>query len=301
MLLAKSSVMKKWPASSSSSAGSVWLKALLVAATIFVGTDVANGEKVECGIPNEGGENRIVAGTKVKPGRYPWLCLLRSDVGNCGSAIISATKIMTAAHCVVDPGTGIKVETIGAFCGCWKQSQFDNNLDCGQKRTITGKNIIPHPKYSPENNHHDIAVLVFNNEPMTLGAKVRPLCLPPKNFDATGLKATIAGWGASLPDGTRATNDLMETNLTIAADSWCRNVKLIKEIWNSDAMICTKNNVSTDCSGDSGGSLFYRKNAFSPYFAVGLVSFGPTPCVQFSVYVKLTNYLDFVLHNKVSP
>src|SRR5687767_7017387 len=101
-----------------------------------------NYNEPNCGKPNEAEDGRIVAGTKVPPNRYPWLCLLRSDAGNCGSFLFNKTIIVTAAHCVVNPETGKKIEEIQAFCGCNKQAAFDSKLPCGQARTLRGKPLL---------------------------------------------------------------------------------------------------------------------------------------------------------------
>lgn len=55
------------------------------------------------------------------------------------------------------------------------------------------------------------------------------------------------------------------------------------------------------CAGDSGNVLMALDTSGSPqYYAVGLVSFGPTPCGQAgipSMYTKVSEYVDWIQSN----
>ena len=54
------------------------------------------------------------------------------------------------------------------------------------------------------------------------------------------------------------------------------------------------------CFGDSGGPLVYRK--FSPWYQVGIVSYGPSKCGNGNggVYTRITSFLPWI-ESKLEP
>ena len=56
---------------------------------------------------------------------------------------------------------------------------------------------------------------------------------------------------------------------------------------------------SDSCNGDSGGPLVYRSGPESPYYQVGVVSFGTSKCGSGSpgVYTKVFAFMDWIGQN----
>jgi len=58
----------------------------------------------------------------------------------------------------------------------------------------------------------------------------------------------------------------------------------------NDAMLCagTDNGAIASCNGDSGGPLVYRANANSLWEQYGIVSWGITGCISYSVFTRVS-------------
>ncbi|KAI1715113.1 trypsin domain-containing protein [Ditylenchus destructor] len=137
-------------------------------------------KEVQCGTSdypgNHAGE-RIIHGTVVPQGKYPWLAQL--DPIGCTATIISRRYILTAAHCVLDctqacedcelicnplPDDYQMIATVGSV-----------NKSEGQK--IGVKRMIPHDNHSVDPN--DIGIIELEEE-LNFTKDIRPICLSGK-------------------------------------------------------------------------------------------------------------------------
>ena len=63
----------------------------------FLFLNLASLNLTACGVARG---NRIVGGQDAAEREYPWMVSLGASRGYCGGALISASKVVTAAHCV---------------------------------------------------------------------------------------------------------------------------------------------------------------------------------------------------------
>ena len=64
--------------------------------------------------------------------------------------------------------------------------------------------------------------------------------------------------------------------------------------------LCAGAEVGKDtCSGDSGGPLVFRSLAASPWYQVGITSFGPKICGSGppGIYTKVHHFIDWIRRN----
>jgi hypothetical protein len=103
---------------------------------------------------NRGG--RIVGGWEVKENEHPYQAGLLHAVGSstflCGGSILSASVILTAAHC--PEGTDSTQVIVGAHrLMTLERTQQRININRAQYRL--------HPQYNPRNLNNDIAILLL--------------------------------------------------------------------------------------------------------------------------------------------
>ena len=95
--------------------------------------------------------SRIVGGNYTKKGSWPWLISLLDEEGHfCGGTILSNTRILTAAHCLVDGETEEVIENFSVSIGNWNSN---DSKEVGEFKVVA-KNVRIHPKYL-NNNEYD--------------------------------------------------------------------------------------------------------------------------------------------------
>ena len=195
----------------------------------------------DCGIAPEG----IVGGSEVTPYSLPWQVGLVSPGGDtpwCGGTIIGPNHILTAAHCM-----GGSFEII--------VGEHDvTDTDDGTRHTVCS--TISHPDYNEDTTNYDYAIVVLN-EPITLGSRAVPACLPDASFGGNFLDdktMTVSGWGR-LESGGDTPNVLMSVDVPGVSNDACRESYGESSI--TDVMLCAGQPEGgiDSCQGDSGGKF----------------------------------------------
>lgn len=167
------------------------------------------------------GPTAILSGTDCTPGTSSVVSLNSraadgANAGSCSGTIIAPRRILTAAHCLEET----------AVVRVW--------LGVGDQ--IETRTFVPHPQYSgAAGRAEDVAIVTMDQDlprppiPLLLGRDAR-----------VGESAVIAGWGRDLNNVT-ATLRAGLTTITAVTPS------AIQTIFAS--------NVSSICSGDSGGPI----------------------------------------------
>lgn len=251
--------------------------------------------------------SRILGGRETLPNKYPWMVSLRLFRNQnlydhfCAGVLISNTVVMTAAHCVAKQTESELLAVLGLY---YRQdiSEYATN------NTYSISKIILHEN-STEN---DIALLILSKH-VNIGANIKPICLPVglKHDIFYGYEAYVAGWG--LKSLNEPSNKLQHARMNLLNNSDSRCSKYLKdsEMNNLYCALESKGNntnevveLSTICSGDSGGPLFVLfKNK---WILLGIVSFVQTflttnesteyfcdPTLP-SFYTNVPFYLDWI-------
>lgn len=200
--------------------------------------------------------DRIVGGQPITIQQVPWIATMQRFGGHrCGVAIISTTRLLTAAHCTVGiPASGIQI-----------RAGSTNSQTGGQ--FVQPTTIINHPQYNqgaPTNN--DITVIWI--PALSFGGGVAAIGLPAQGSSpATGALSLVAGWGA-LCWQCAGTNMLRGVNVPVVTNAACAAAYGAGRI--TGAMLCAgfPNGGQDACQGDSGGPLTFGGNL------IGIVSWG---------------------------
>jgi len=190
----------------------------------------------------------IVGGTLASTTEAPWAIALnntasgRSSGRYCGAALVKPDKIITAAHCMIQP-----MSTYTAVQG--RPDLSDSSVG----RTSAIKSIWIHPGYNRTDNRYDFAVLTLSR-PMT-GVPILPLETNPK-ADRKGMGATVYGWGDT--QGTGPADTLGKLAVPILGDATClANQEYVDQGYAAATNLCAGylDGGRDACQGDSGGPL----------------------------------------------
>ncbi|MPY65032.1 S1 family peptidase [Streptomyces spongiae] len=222
--------------------------------------------------------NPIVGGTTTTASAYPYVMQITDSSQNqfCGGTLVSATKVVTAAHCMVDETTS-SVRVVGG-------RTYRNGTN-GTVSRVT--DIWVHPDYTDATEGNDVAVLTLaTSMPYTTASYVDS---SDTSVYAAGTTARILGWGTTSSNGS-SSNQLRTATVPTVSNSSCSSSYGSSFI--ASDMVCagyTSGGVDT-CQGDSGGPLMIGG------VLAGITSWGEG-CAQAGypgVYTRLTTFSDDV-------
>ena len=235
----------------------------------------------------------IVGGAPADPAQWPFAAaIFRKGRMHCSGAVISPTRVLTAAHCL----DGFNLANLQVITG----RPDLRNVTAGQAIPVASGRI--HPDYE-QTGLHDVGVINLAS-PTT--APPVALATPDQNAAVTGVGAQlqVAGFGATSPYGVRLSPVLKFTFELVRTDNRCLRA-YSRDLFAPDSMICAlgarrqqggKFKIHTSaCSGDSGGPLV-AQTATGPV-EVGTVSFGGALCGLAgapTVYSRVSSSLDFI-------
>ena len=262
------------------------------------------------------GETRIVNGDETGDGQYGFVAALLSvdrlavdgiyQSQFCAGTLTTATTVVTAAHCVVDPGTGVAALPEQILVGIGRSLRSD------ALRQVPIASILVHPGYQPIVWRNDIAVVTLA-EPVDGVPALMPLQqFEQASYSAAGTPATVLGWGNAAKGGNAFPEDLRAGSLVLFPDRACSKegryrVGDVDFTGYSPAdadratMLCASGVNSAgaiidSCQGDSGGPLVVGSGA--SFRLVGIVSWGDDCASRRpGVYTRVSAMTDFLAAN----
>jgi secreted trypsin-like serine protease len=206
-------------------------------------TVVATAAGLMVGTPAATAATPIVGGTVTTTTAYPYVVQITDASQNqfCGGTLVTSTKVITAAHCMV----GETTSTIRVVSG----RTYLNGTN-GTVSTVSS--IWRHPNFSTTTYSNDVVVL-------TLSAAVSYTPIAYATASQTslytaGTTARILGWGTTSSGGS-SSNQLRTATVPTVSDSSCTSSYGSEYI--AGTMVCagyTSGGTDT-CQGDSGGPL----------------------------------------------
>jgi len=238
---------------------------------------------------------RIVGGTTVKRGEFPWqAALLERGQQQCGGTLVSARWVVTANHCVPkgQQQASITKVTLG---------DHDITKPDGET-TYNVEKIVMYPNPSGNDQIDDIALLKLDRA-VTFTDKIKPACLPFNyaNDKFEGKNVWITGWGSASTVHAQNTPDtLQKIFVPVVTNQQCKRVYGNQAV--RDTNICFNSPGKSACSGDSGGPAVWVNPTTSHAFLVGVTSFGDEMCnsgnqLTYGVFTRVTSYLKWIENN----
>ncbi|MGX4689037.1 S1 family peptidase [Streptomyces sp. JNUCC 63] len=220
----------------------------------------------------------VVGGSPTTTAAYPFVMQITDASGRqfCGGTLVAATKVVTAAHCVVgDPPGSVRVVGGRTF------------LDGTDGTVGEVSRIWVDPEYTDATEGGDVAVLTLA-APMPYAA-AKYVSSADAGVYAAGATARVLGWGTTAENGT-SSNQLRTATVPVVSDTECQN-SYGSDFVASD-MVCagySSGGVDT-CQGDSGGPLLIGG------VLAGITSWG-NGCAEAGhpgVYTRLTAFSGLV-------
>ncbi|ODN03108.1 Serine proteinase stubble [Orchesella cincta] len=265
-----------------------------------------------CGKRNAYGINgRVVTGVQgnygigngdTEFGEYPWqVAILRKEGADnvfvCGGSLIDSRHVLTAAHCIQSH----RPQILRVRLGDWDvggETEFYPHQD------LDVAAIALHPDFNSGNLFNDVAIVKLDGYvDIQRYPHISPICLPDKYTDFSNKRCIVTGWGKDAwgHEG-KFQHRLKEVDLPILNHYDCeqklKRTKLGQNFVLHSGFVCAGGEPNRDaCKGDGGGPLACEVNGV--WQLAGIISWG-VGCGEANVpgvYVKVSNYHDWIRQN----
>ncbi|KAH8338346.1 hypothetical protein KR059_000936 [Drosophila kikkawai] len=235
-------------------------------------------------------------GQEFPRGRYPWLTAIFHKTPSlefkCGGSLLSASIVITAAHCVH------KMSETRVVIGLGRYDLLDYAEDGAEMRNV--RKMVWHPEYNTRVLSDADIALVTMVRPVVFNDIIGPICLWTAEASTTvATYGSIAGWGTD-EAGNLPTKYPRVVEARIASATDCASTWRATAV--TDRTLCAGNmDGSGPCLGDSGGGLMVRRG--SRWMLRGIVSSGERDpsgsckLTQYVLYCDLAKHLEWIYDN----
>lgn len=201
--------------------------------------------------PRSDVDGLIIGGTPARIEDFYWqVLLIYNNEAICGGSIITAQKILTAAHCTA------RINSLQRLQIRAGSSQYNSG-----GVLVTAIRIHQHHQFNlPTPYNNDIALIILFKA-LAFSPTIGPIS-PGTSSPSTGNLVTASGYGSTVPGGNQTSN-LHSVTVPVVDQATCaRNYKTVPNLKNrvTENMLCAGLlNVGgkDSCQGDSGGLCFF--------------------------------------------
>lgn len=201
-----------------------------------------------------GGPYKLVGNGETEFGEFPWQTAILKQDGTfvCGGAVVDATHVITAAHCV----KRLQPHELKVRMGEWDVNHETEFYPFIQKPVVS---IVIHPDYYAGNLVNDVAILKFADfADFRQNPHISPICTPTPSMDFTGQRCFVTGWGKdAFGKGGKYQNVLKKVDLPILSHFDCeqklKRTRLGPDFVLHSGFLCAGGEEGKDaCKGDGG-------------------------------------------------
>ena len=253
---------------------------------------------------------RIIGGTDVVRGMWPWQVLIESFFQRegdlrpawrtrCGGSLINDEWVVTASHCLYEKISNKSERLIAPadhilYFGV--HSKHNRKTDRLVQK-IEVEQIFVHPEFTSDDLNNDIALIKLKKK-VRFTNYIRPVCLPNKEYRKQGAllakRGYAVGWGLTLKGEA---DIIQELTLPVVSKTECKKAHFEYNV--TESMFCAgrKRSYFDTCKGDSGGGFLFWDQKRKKWMLQGVISWGGRSCGEagkFSVYAKVARFTRWV-------
>lgn len=272
---------------------------VLIVGYVLSEKDTIQQAPFQCGTSRLIAQRLIRHGHDTAPGEWPWHAAIyhrtnRADSYACGGTLISEPFVLTAAHCVLDPGNEQQLVKNRIFVRLGVHNLDELASISFQQHKV--HMIHRHPNH--EGVRNDIAILELGTM-ARFNDYVQPACLSISS-DLTGKFGTVVGWG--LTESDEISRKLKTTRMPVVDAITClKSDRVLFGRTLDEGLFCAGfTNGTGVCNGDSGGGIFFKET--NAWHLGGIVSFSRQRddnrnlchSKSYSAFTKVFTYLDWI-------